>query len=224
MPTLNQGKDPGDWLKWEQGGHYSREEITILAGSGAARELTSGMVLGKVSKGAGSPSAQASPANTGDGTVGTITVGAAAKPGVYRVTFIEPGTDLGRFTVEDPDGINVGTGIVGTAFSGGGLGFTIADGAADFVSGDQFLITVAAGSGKYVQISDAGTTGIEDAAGILYDDASAPDGADGLGVAIVRVAIVSANGLVWPSSFDANKKAAAVAQLAKLGILVREGA
>lgn len=40
---------PSEWLKMENHqGLYSREDVTILAGSGSARVLTSGMVLGKV--------------------------------------------------------------------------------------------------------------------------------------------------------------------------------
>lgn len=224
MSLLNEGKYPGDWLKGEQQDpqDYSREKITVLAGSGAARVLTTGMVLGKITKGSATPAAVAG--NTGDGTIGTVTVGAAAKPGVYRLTCIEPATDAGKFLLEDPDGQVVGTVTVAVAFSGGGLGFTVADGGTDFAAGDAFTITVAAGSGKYVQIEDAGTDGSEDAAGILYQNATAPDGVDVQAVAIVRNAVVSANGIVWPSDFDANKKAAAIAQLGALGILVRAAA
>lgn len=221
MAVQTEGKYLGDWLKWEQDARYSRKVITILAGSGAARALTSGMVLACITKGTASAAAVAG--NTGTGTIGAITVGAAAKPGAYWLTCIEPATDAGKFQVEDPDGIAVGVATVGVAFSGGGLGFTIAD-ATDFVSGDSFVITVAAGSGKYVQIDDDGTTGTEDAAGILLEDATAPDGSDVEAVAIVRDAKVSASGLTWPSDFDTNEKAAAIAQLAALGIIVEEAA
>lgn len=224
MSLLTEGKVPGDWLKGEQVDpqDFSREKITILAGSGAVRALTSGMVLAKVTKGAATAAAVAG--NTGNGTMGSVTVGAAAKPGVYSLTFIEPASNAGKFVVEDPDGNVVGAGTVAVAFSAGGLGFTLADGATDFVSGDAFTITVAAGSGKWVQIDDDGLLGSEDAAGILYIDVTAPDGTDAKGVAIVRNAVVSANGITWPSDFDSTEKAAAVVQLAALGILVREAA
>ena len=39
---------PGDWLVAEAANLYSREEVTFLAGSGAERELKSGMVVGKI--------------------------------------------------------------------------------------------------------------------------------------------------------------------------------
>lgn len=48
MALQSEGNYTGDWLKWEEENLYSREEVTILAGSGSARVLTSGMVLGKV--------------------------------------------------------------------------------------------------------------------------------------------------------------------------------
>lgn len=93
--------------------------------------------------------------NTGNGAMGAITVSAGAKAGVYTLTVVEPAANAGAFVVEDPDGIIIGHGTVAVAFSAGGLAFTLADGATDFVSGDTFLITVAltAGGGttKYVR-------------------------------------------------------------------------
>jgi hypothetical protein len=38
--------------------------------------------------------------------------------------------------------VEIGNGDVAVAFSAGGLAFTLADGATDFASGDQFTITV----------------------------------------------------------------------------------
>jgi hypothetical protein len=222
MPVLNQRNYLGDWLKFEGDNHYSREKVTILAGSGAERALLSGMVLGRVTKGAAAGAAVAG--NTGNGTITAApAVGAAAKPGVYRIVCIEPATDGGTFTVEDPDGILVGVAKVGVEFTTH-LTFTIADGATDFASGDAFTITVAAGSGKVRQIDFAATDGSNLACGLLLLDATAPDGADCRAVAIVRKAIVSDNGIAWPSGATADQKAAAVAQLKAAGILVREGA
>lgn len=82
--------------------------------------------------------------NTGNGVMGAITVSAGAKIGVYKLAVIEPGANVGTFIVEDPDGMIVSVkGTVASAFSGGGLAFTLADGGTDFVSGDGFDITVA---------------------------------------------------------------------------------
>jgi len=220
MATYTEKQYPGDWLKYEGEAGYSREKITVLAGSGSDRVLTSGMVLAKVTK--GSATAAAVAGNTGDGTItASPTVGAAAKPGVYRVVCIEPASNGGVFTVEDPDGITLGVAKVGVEFSTH-LTFTIADGATDFAAGDAFTITVAAGSGKWVQYDeDGGATGIATPAGILLLDVTAPDGADAEGVAIVRHAVVDADKLTWPSTTEAGEKAAALAVLKSLGIVAR---
>lgn len=230
MAFVTEGKYTSDWLKMEHPNGFCREVITILGGTGGnARNLRTGMVLGKATKGAATATAGAG--NTGgSGTIASVTVSAGAKLGVYHLVCIEPGANAGIFSVEDPDGINLGVATVGVEFSAGGLTFTITD-ATDFVAGDSFIITVAAGTGKYVQFNQDGTTGIEAAAGILICDANgepavvAPDGTDIQAVALVRgPAIVNANQITWPSDIEAGEKAAAVAQLEALGIRVREGA
>lgn len=222
MATLSERNYLPDWLFSEcEDGRYTRDTITVLAGSGATRPLTSGMVLGKATAGAATAAAYAgNAANTG--TCGSVTVGAGAKPGVYQVVIIEPASNAGKFTVEDPDGIIIGTGTVGVAFSAGGLGFTIADGATDFIAGEGFTITVAAGTGKWVQIDFSGTLGTQNAAGILVTDVTAPDGSDISGAALVRgPATIIASKLTWPSGATTNQKNAALAQLAVLGIVQR---
>src|SRR4051812_20335131 len=115
---------------------------TLLTGEGA---LARGTLLGAVTVGAAVAAAYAG--NTGNGVFGAVTTGANAKPGVYNVVFVEPAANVGTFIVEDPDGNIVGRGNVAAAFNGP-IAFTIADGATDFISGDGFTVTVAAGSGK----------------------------------------------------------------------------
>ena len=214
MAELTEGKHPGEFIASEANGSLSRETVTILSGE----NVVAGEVLGKVTKGAASAAAAAG--NTGDGAMGAITVAAGAKAGDYVLTVIEPGTNVGDFIVEDPDGINVGAGDVASAFSGGGLSFTLADGDADFVAGDSIVITVAAGSGKYAAYDQDATDGREVAAGIAYGnyDASA---ADLSGVAVVRDAEVNAGELTWPSDITADEKTAAIADLAVNYVLVR---
>jgi hypothetical protein len=222
MPLQTERNYLGDWLKFEADNHYSRDIVTVLAGSGADRELLTGMVLGRITKGATASAAVAG--NTGDGTITAApAVGQAAKPGVYRVVCIEPAADGGKFAVEDPDGILIGVATVGVEFATH-LTFTIADGAADFVAGDSFTITVAAGSGKVKQIDFAAADGSDTACGILLLDTTAPDGTDRSGVAVVRNAMVSDNGIAWPAGATENQKNAAIAQLKSAGILVRQGA
>lgn len=86
--------------------------------------------------------------NTGNGAMGAITVSAACKVGAHTLTIIEPGANVGTFMHVDPDGNVVGHGVVASAYSSGGLAFTLADGGTDFIAGDQFTITVAERDGN----------------------------------------------------------------------------
>lgn len=104
--------------------------------------LTSGGTLPGGVAGAGTATSAAVSGNTGNGTMGTVTVSDGAKEGVYSLVVIEPGSNVGQFAVYDPDGVFVSKGTVASAFSAGGLAFTLADGATDFVAGDAFTITV----------------------------------------------------------------------------------
>jgi hypothetical protein len=84
--------------------------------------------------------------NTGNGAMGAVTVTAGTKLGVHKLVIIEPGANVGNFVVYDPDGIPASAhGTVASAYSAGGLAFTLADGATDFVAGDGFDITVSEG-------------------------------------------------------------------------------
>jgi hypothetical protein len=198
-------------------GRMSREAITVLSGQNITKPMT---VLGKVTVGAATSAAYAG--NTGNGTMGAVTLSAGAKPGVYKLTIIEPGSNVGTFLVEDPDGIIVGRGVVATAYSAGGLAFTLADDSTDFIAGDGFNITVAAGSGKYVKYNQDATNGSQLAAGIAIDVYDATS-ADVDGAALVRGCEVADDILTWPSDIESGEKTAAIAQLAALNppILVR---
>ena len=102
MPVQTQQKYLGDWLKLEAENQFSRDIVTVLAGSGAVRELLTGMVLGRITKGIATSAVVAG--NTGNGTItANPTVGQAAKPGVYQLVCIEPAANAGKFTVEDPE-------------------------------------------------------------------------------------------------------------------------
>jgi hypothetical protein len=205
----------GGFIASEANGSRSREIGTIASGQGV---LLAGTVLGLLA--VGSASATAGAGNTGDGVMGAIAVGANAKPGDYTLTFVEPAADAGAFVVEDPEGINVGSGDADTEFSGGGLTFTLADGATDFAAGDTFTITVAEGSGEHAQLDPAGEDGSEAAAAVLFADVDATDVA-AEAVLVVRDAEVVTSDLVWPDGITDNQKATALAQLKRLGLIAR---
>lgn len=213
MTVLTERRYAAEFISREFDPNFNREACTVLSG----QVLRAGHVVGKVTLGAATPAAVAG--NTGNGTIGAVTVGLGAKVGVYRATCIEPATNAGKFVIEDPTGITVGVATVAVAFAGGGLGFTIADGATDFASGDAFTITVAAGSGKVKEWNPANTDGSAVACAVLYDRVDAT-GSDKPGVILARgPAIVTAAELEWFTGADAGQKAAAIAQLRLLGIL-----
>ena len=213
MTVLTEGQHTGEFLVTEANGSLSRETVTVLSG----QNLKPGHVLGKVAVGTATGAAVSG--NTGNGTIGTVSAGATAKAGVYTATCIEPAANGGTFTVEDPDGVNVGTALVGAAFTGPVV-FTIADGTTDFVSGDRFTITVAAGSGKYKEYNPANTDGSQTAVALLLDAVDATGG-DKDCVIVARHAEVNAAELIWFSGADANQKAAGLAQLKTHDIIAR---
>ena len=203
----------GEFILSLASGQRSKAQITVKSGE----DLNAGYVLAKETTAAGTAAGAADAGNTGDGAMGAVTVSADAKVGLYAVTFLEPGLDAGDFQVEDPDGINVGTGSVAEVFTGGGVSFTMADGATDFVAGDRFVITVAQATEKWVALPDDGS---DQADGILYADIDASL-ADVEGVAVVRDAEVKSSMLTWPSGISADNKDLATQQLAARGIIIR---
>ncbi|MBF0153250.1 MAG: head decoration protein [Magnetococcales bacterium] len=75
-------------------------------------------------------------------------------------------------------------------------------------------------SGKYRELNPAGIDGSETAVAILYGNIDAST-ADTEGVAIVRLAEINANELVWPDGITSPQKATALGQLAFLDIIAR---
>jgi hypothetical protein len=212
--TITEGRRTGEYLVSEAAGDRSREQGTALSG----QTFKAGHVLGKVTKGAATPAAVAG--NTASsGTIASAAVGAGAKAGVYKATCIEPGSNAGKFMVQDPDGIEVGVATVAVEFTGGGLTFTITD-ATDFVSGDSFTITVAAGSGKFKEWNPDNTDGSEVACAISYSNVDA-SAADKRFVYTARDSEVNGLVLEYFTGVDDNDKALAKSQLAAAGIIVR---
>jgi hypothetical protein len=160
--------------------------------------------------------------NTGNGTMGAVTHSAGAKVGDYKLTIVEPGTNLGTFVVEDPDGITIGRGVVASAFSAGGLAFTLADGSTDFAAGDGFTITVAANDGKYVAYDNDATNGAETAAGILLEDVDTTSAEASAWILADGPAVVAKGNLVWGAGVTTEgEKTAAYADLLARGIKCR---
>ena len=192
------------------------EAITLVSGAGVVEPNT---VLGKITTGT-TATATAFSGNTGNGTMGTITVSAGAVNGTYKLVIIEPATDAGKFQVEDPNGKIIGTGAVAAAFSKGGLAFTLADGATDFVAGDGFDIVVASGSGKYTPYDDALTNGAQTAVAVCLQGADATSG-DKTVTALVRIGVIKKDALQWHTDADSTAKAKAYVDLQAANIIAR---
>lgn len=165
MPQLDSNPRLAEFVLTEASGQRSRENIVVTQ---TGTEVKSGTLLTKVDAGTAAFAMDAGA--TGNPTSGAITVGAAAKAGIYVITF----TAATKFTVEDPDGVTVGTGTVGTAFNKGGLNFTLTAGGTAAVDGDTAKITVQPGSGKYIPYAAAGASGPADA--VLYNHLPAATG------------------------------------------------
>lgn len=120
------------------------QQITLAAGAVYPR----GAVLGKRTLGA----ATSGFVGTGNGAMtldATTPLLAGAKQGAYTVTCITAASNSGTFRVEDPNGVVLGDVAVGATFADQ-IKFVIADGATDFIVGDKFTVTVAAGTGQYL--------------------------------------------------------------------------
>jgi hypothetical protein len=81
--------------------------------------------------------AAAAGGNTGNATIGSLTVSDAAQTGVYVVRH----TAATVFTVTGPDGRMLRDGVTGVAYSSD-IGFTVTAGGTPMVAGDSFNVTV----------------------------------------------------------------------------------
>jgi hypothetical protein len=151
---------------------FCRDVLTVYD---AAATWKVGAVLGKF---IASPTGTATAGtNTGNGVMGAVTVTSNKnlKIGNYTLRIIKAATNAGDFVVLDPLGDVVGYGSVAAAFNQGGLAFTLADGATDFVVGDTFTIAVA-GTVKYKLTEATATDGTEVAAAVFIGDINGNSG------------------------------------------------
>lgn len=166
---------------------------------------------------------------TGNGVMGAITVTPATglEVGIYTVKITKAASNAGDFVVVSPGGRVVGNGTVGVAFSQGGIAFTLADGATDFVVGDSVPITVA-GTSK-VAVSKATATDGSQVPSAIYlgnsfgatQDTTLVSATDTKVLALTRgKVIVAKEALKLDASFaSAAQIASAIAALVAKGIL-----
>lgn len=139
----------------------------ILLGAGL---LKRGTVLGQQS--VNPIQASAASGNTGNGTLGGISVGSAVEIGSYALVAESATT----FSVTNPEGVVLADATTGTAYAGTEISFTITAGATAFVVGDRFTISVFDAVGTYVQCVRTATDGSQVPSAVLADDADATNG------------------------------------------------
>lgn len=223
-PVYRQAAEPRltNVLAWEHDYQISRKTVQLAGAVSGERTYVVGQVVGRRTK---DDEPTITPGtNTGTGTVGSLSLGPAAKVGIYRLTCVATATNAGRFQVVDPAGRRLADALVGVAYSNADLAFTIADGTPDFAVGDSFAIEVEAGDGKVVPIDFTADDGSQDAYGFVVRRATVAEAGTADGLVIVRDAVVVASGLVWPEGATAGQKAAALAQLEQARIYTREEA
>lgn len=204
-------------VKWEVDPIVSRETGELLAGDSADRTVDIGAVLGK--RLFDDPVITPAGGNTGNGALGTLTLGTAAKAGIYRATCIAAATNGGRFQVVDPDGLRLADALVTVAYTSPQISFTISDGATDFILGDSITVTVDEGDGKLVGIDFDATDGSQRAYAVAATRVTAPDGVDAAILTIRRQAVLARQSLIWPEGATDGQKAGALAELETSTIL-----
>jgi hypothetical protein len=224
LGTLNLIKPliQSDVLKYAVDDLISFGQEILAAGAGADNVAIVGTVLGKRTVGALSAAYAARAGNTGNFTnaFANPAVAVGSKLGVYTVTLTAPT----KFRVEDPDGIELGEGVMGVAFVNQ-LKFTITAGGAAGVVGDAADITVTdvAGDGKLVPINFAAGDGTQVAYAIALANKTAKDGgADAPILTLRRLGCIDSTKLSWPAGATDLQKAGALAQLAASFIIARD--
>lgn len=152
-----------DFVLAEARGQRSRDNVHVRQ-SGA--EVKSGTLL--VQDTVGSVTFAMAEDATGNPTISATSASALAIEGVYTIEF----TSATAFVVKDPNGVQVGSaGTLGTAFSAGGLGFTLTAGTTPAVAGDSATLLVVPADDNYLAYTGTGT-----AVAILYSHLPAATG------------------------------------------------
>ncbi|MDP1628852.1 head decoration protein [Parvibaculum sp.] len=207
-------------LKAEINTSFTRLDGTLLAGDGGERSVVIGEVAGR--RLFGTPVGATVAGGTGTGGIGSITLGAEAKKGVYDFTCIATASGGGRFQVVDPDGYRLADLLVGVAYVHAQIECTIADGDPDFAVGDRRTITVPEGDLKLVPIDFDAVDGSQRFAGFFAKNTVAPDEEDAPTQILHRMCLVADSAIVWPDGATDGQKATVLAAAAERHIEVRQ--
>jgi hypothetical protein len=188
----------------------------IVGAAAVVASETSSIIIG-VNAGTGS-------ANTGNSvaTLASPATSQAAIDGDYILTCTAAAANAGTFSVQTPDGREIGPLTVGVAFNKE-IKLTIADGSNDFAVGDSFVVRVGITYPDYLfaGLNPAATDGTQKAVGISVYHVVTTPGSTVKSPIIVRNALVAGKSLTWPAGITAAQQAEATEQLRKLGIIIR---
>lgn len=219
MTAFTESRRPGEAILREEKGYMSRSELLV------APEVAIAMnsLLARVVLPDGVPATTTTDAgNTGDGevTVAIPAVSTKARIGVYRIFCIEAAEGGGRFMIEDPHGVEVGTVAVGAVFDGD-IKFWISLGDTDFAVGDGFSLRVAIVGDALVHVpfDPDGTDGSEVPVAYAINSVASDVGVKRVW-AISRIARLSSSMIAWPDEITDEQKAAAIKALARREIFV----
>ena len=201
------------------------ESVTVSAGN-----LLRGTIMGQKTIGTATAAAKAG-GNTGTGTLvmdATTPVLPNALVGVYTVRCVEAVTNGGKFVVTGPDGDQIGFPII-PAGGGGSITFSnhikfaLTDAGTDFIVGDGFDITVAAGDGTFIRSVKTAVDGSQYPVGVLVDAVDASGGSKVAG--IYRQGQFNQGAIVYDASWGGSLALAVAALrplLLPLGIFLKD--
>ena len=206
MPTIEEQKYLKDVVRWEQVNSHSREKGTLAKSD---TSISLGQVLGRDRK-AITNFAQDSGSNL---TESDVSLGPDAQKGDYEIH--GTGSDEGH--VVDPDGYRRES-FNSLPYDGDHLRISDSGSISD---GDKYTVTVGDGSGKFVALDPSAVDGGQEAHGISLDYYDTTK-RDVPGVVLVRDSEVIKSGLEWPDGISPEQKSKALAELRRLGVVVRE--
>lgn len=152
------------------------QDFTVKSGALYLR----GTVMGQITLGAASSATKAG-GNTGTGTF-VLDVATPILPnaqaGIYTLRCIAAAANGGTFRLTDPKGVVLGDFVItggagGTVTVNDCIKGVITDGGVDFIVGDGFDVTIAAGSGKIIESVATAVDGSAVPVGILVDNVDA---------------------------------------------------
>jgi hypothetical protein len=218
MTKFTEGRHPGEFLLSEAEFHRSRDAINIPA----SQNFQPGTVLGRRAVVASVDSAASAAAGNG----GNATIAMGSPPVTSKVVDGRyKGIAVTATTVQwqDPAGKEIGVSTHGTAFSKGGIKFTITAGGTPNVANDEFYVDVAADAidFEYLPLNLSATDGSEVAACVPLYGAVTGAGETTSIAAIMRDAEIKTPAIIWPAGITVAQKNDVIQALALTGIILR---